>query len=161
MQTRRTFPYPQTLEEASRGFDFARVHRAYGSNDPDTLFGPAPTAVAPWPKAGRLKKGTQFDHDAIARVLQAPPSLTEFDPRHLHATQGSITRPGVDYYMNQPDYEQMGRTYADQGNVGNRFPVVYEDVQGRYNILSGHHRATAALLRGTPFMARHVLGPER
>ena len=80
--------------------------------------------------------------------------MREVDPRHLHSTQTNITLPGVNYYMGD-EYRQTGRTFADMDKAGNRFPVVYTR-EGQNKLLSGHHRATAALLRGEQFRAIHI-----
>jgi hypothetical protein len=80
--------------------------------------------------------------------------MRELDPRDLHATQGTVTRPGVNYYMGN-EYQETGRTYADMHQAGNRYPVVYTR-GGQNKLLSGHHRATAALLRGEQFRAIHI-----
>jgi len=73
-----------------------------------------------------------------------------------------VTRSGVEHYM-QGDYERTGQTYADAHQAGNRFPVIYN----RHNeatgtteslILSGHHRATKALLRGEQLRSIVVSG---
>jgi hypothetical protein len=68
-------------------------------------------------------------------------------------------------------YQLTGRTYEETKgmgtNEGNRFPVIYRreaDPRAYSNepqnlILSGHHRAAAALAAGRPLRARIVEGP--
>jgi len=56
------------------------------------------------------------------------------------------------------EYEQTGETYADKDNIGNQMPVVYNKSNGQNVLLSGHHRAQAALLQGRQFDARQVYG---
>lgn len=148
--------YPDSLE-SSRHTMFHTAYELHGSGNPDLLFGEKDIAIAPWPKAGRLKKQPMYDHEAVRHALSTMPQLEGVDPRALHATQGWVTRGGVNYYLGQ-GYQQTGRTFADRENVGNQYPVVYSDQRGRNLLLSGHHRATAALLRGVPLQARRVQG---
>lgn len=137
----------------------ARGVRAHGSGQIDALFPDgAPTTTAPWLSYNR-RRG--YDQSAVTAALSRPPGtqdLQEYDPRTLKSSQPGVTRAGVAYYMGS-QYETTGTTYADQGNVGNRHPVVYEREDGSERILlSGHHRATAALLKGQPLRARRVRG---
>ena len=65
-------------------------------------------------------------------------------------------------------FREHGQTFADQHNIGNRYPFVYsrtrEGGEVDHLLLAGHHRAASALLKGEPLMARHVeggWGPDR
>ena len=149
-------PYPKTPEEAARS-PWAEAHRIHGSGDPEALFGGHAKQVAPWPKAGATKSNPRgYDPDLVQRAILNPQQhMREMDPRSLHATQPWVTREGVSYYMGE-EYNRTGRTFKDMSEAGNRFPVVYTDVQGRNRLLSGHHRATAALLKGEQFRAINV-----
>jgi hypothetical protein len=154
-------------EYLPRGSDAARL---YGAKDIGALF-PEGKEIAstPWGMAGRRKDRQDYDPDLVRDAIRAPAEhLVDVDPRHLRATQPMVTRGGVDYYMNDPAWRETGRTYAEQGNPGNAFPVVYSrhnefrqaDWQPEYEhlLLSGHHRGTAALLQGKQFKARQVVG---
>lgn len=152
------FEYPEDMATATshQQYTFGRVHAAYGSNNLNTVFGEtSQTAPAPWPSAGKTKKGTPWDREAVADALRRPPELSDVDPRNLHATQPSVVRHHAEYYTGG-EYERTGATAADQGNVGNQYPVVYRSPDGRNLLLSGHHRATAALVQGRPLRARVV-----
>jgi hypothetical protein len=129
----------------------------YGAGDAAKMFQGAPKTLSPWPSAGKTKANPRgYDPALVNKALSNPaPHMTEMDPRDLHATQPWVTKEGVDYYMGD-QYHQTGRTFADQANEGNRFPVVYTDVQGRNKLLSGHHRATAAVLKGEQLRAINV-----
>lgn len=154
------FTYPTDLESTGRAenLPFHQVYRLHGTRNIDSLFpGGVVTAPSPWPSIGRTKGRPLYDHDAVTAALMKAPELEELDPRMLHANQSGITRAGVDYYMT-PQYRQTGETFADKNNVGNAYPVVYSDLRGRNVILSGHHRATAALLLGVPHIARRIRG---
>lgn len=132
-------------------------------------------STTPWGQAGRRKDRQDYDPDLVQGAISSPTTdVTDIDPRHLRATQPMVTRGGVQHYMESDDWQQGGQTYADQNNPGNRVPVVYsrqnefrtEDWQPEYEhlLLSGHHRAGAALLQGKQFPARHIIGgygPER
>lgn len=131
--------------------------RLYGSNDVDALFQGHPVTSAPFPLAGGRKRQKNFDEGRVRAVLEHPDQheMTDIDPRTLHATQPQVTRAGVQHYMSNPH----GPTYADQGNAGNDRPMVYARDDGRNLLLSGHHRASTALLRGEQFKAVVVRGP--
>lgn len=103
-----------------------------------------------------------YDQEAVDKNLKNPPELRDVDPRTLQSTQPQVTRAGVRHYASG-EYEKSGTTFADQGNAGNRFPVVYARARegsdvADHIILSGHHRAVAALINGRPLRARVVEG---
>ena len=159
MLSDRQFQYPKTpddpdVDDWTRG-QFQRVHEVYGTGDISAI-AKGPIAPAPWPRASRRKDVQDYDPQVVQSALRDTSPLSEVDPRFLHSTQPSITRGGVEYYMGD-EYKQTGTTYAEQHNPGNRFPVVYER-EGVNMLLSGHHRASAALLRGEPLRARKVAG---
>lgn len=122
----------------------------------------APSTGVPFPRQARTSNRlAYFNQEAINHGVSER-HLSEIDPRSLMAGQSSITRAGTAYYMGD-EYEKTGRTYADHG-AGNAIPVIYESTHPHFGypertILSGHHRATAALLRGEPLRAVHVKAP--
>jgi hypothetical protein len=81
--------------------------------------------------------------------------MRDLDPRNLHASQPWVTQEGTSYYMGDT-YRKTGQTFRNMDQPGNRFPVVYTDTQGRNQIISGHHRATADLLNGRQLRAIHI-----
>lgn len=133
------------------------------------LQGVGPTAGMPFERArGSAAIGRAYDLD-IARdaIRDKDFPVTEVDPRTLSSTQPSVTRDGVRFYMSD-EYKQSGETYADLNHragahsAGNKVPIVYHTEDGKENvILSGHHRATAALLSGQMLKAKVVTGPWR
>lgn len=135
---------------------WARTQRLYGAGDPKKLFTSSPKTTTPWPQVGRTKGEPLYRQDLVNEALSQPRKTVNMDPRYLHATQPYVTEEGVDYYHHKSEYEKTGRTFADQDRPGNRTPVVYSDRRGRNLILSGHHRATSALLKGGQFEAIHV-----
>lgn len=147
----------------SRIDEFHNAASRHGSADAalDALI-PGGSTQAPFPRAGQRKDRHMYDQEAVNKHLSNPPELQDVDPRTLHSTQPAITRAGVRHYLSG-EYEKSGTTYADQGNVGNRFPVVYRRSREGTDVaddllLSGHHRATAALIKGQPLRARVVEG---
>ena len=152
-------------------FNFAptreeRLHSLYGSGEEGMarLFGGHPTTPVPWQRASMMKKRQPYDSSLVAHELTrpiGPEGLSHVDPRHLVATQAGITHAGVQHYMSN-QFREHGRTFADQHMLGNQHPFVYarEKPGGGHEelLLSGHHRATAALLRGEPLHARRVVG---
>lgn len=130
----------------------------FGSGRATTLFGRAQVTPAPWPGAGRRKDGSHHNRELIKQEMSKPPVVEDIDPRYLHATQPSVVREHVDSYMGAggDEYRKTGKTVADQDNPGNQWPTVYERRDGRRDILSGHHRATTALLRGEALKGRII-----
>lgn len=156
------FRYPKTADDAESDEytrnQFAGVHHLFGSGDADELFHGAPDAGTPWPSEPK-RKGGRYDQGKVRAMLMQGDrvQIEEVDPRFLHATQPRVTRAGVQHYLGG-QYERTGRTFADQGDPGNRFPVVYERDDGKNLLLSGHHRGVSALLRGEGLRARRVRG---
>lgn len=147
---------------------FARVNQIHGSGNLDRISSSAAVpGTAPWPTSSKQKKkwtdesgSALYDKDAVRDAILQPKSEKDVrpqDPRQIHATQSGLTRGGVNYYMGD-EYSNTGRTYADQNDLGNTRPVVYHKSDGRSLLLSGHHRAGAALLQGEQFNAQHVFG---
>lgn len=126
--------------------------------------GDGPTTGVPFRLAGHLKnevtgEGAIQRKKAIAHGLQQPVELHPVDPRNLMATQGSVTREGVAHYLG-PQFHENQTLFADKDNAGNAHPTVYQrDRDQGQMILSGHHRATAALLNGKMLDARVIKGP--
>ena len=141
------------------GYQFDTVKKAYGAGDPDVLFKGSPKTTAAWPGAGKKKDQSHINRALIREALSKPPQLEDVDPRPLRATQPNIIREHVNYYMGK-EYERTGRTAADPHNIGNKYPTIYVRPSGQWDILSGHHRATAALLKGEALRARVIRQPE-
>jgi hypothetical protein len=118
-------------------------------------FGDAPRTLVPWSPVGGRKGEPLFDPAEVARVLEGPQVLVPVDPGDLRATQPYVTRAGVAHYLTGV-YERTGETYADRHERANRFPIVLARAERPPVVLSGHHRATAALLRGVPLWARLI-----
>lgn len=150
----------------SRLESFHDAVRRHGGEQPalDHLI-PGMTSSTPFPAAGYLKRektgpGLQAYREAVRKTLQAPPELHDVDPMTLRSTQPAVTRGGVQHYLSNRQWEATGETYADQDNVGNKYPTVYRRSRdGAHLLISGHHRATVALMRAEPVRARIVEGP--
>lgn len=116
-----------------------------------------PTAPIPWNQASRNDVGFRYDPSLVQRTIgiASPDSLAEFDPRYLHGSQPSVTSEGVHHYLQNSN----GPLYADQHDIGNQYPFVYiHNPSGEMRLIGGHHRATSALLKGKPFVARYAIG---
>jgi hypothetical protein len=139
----------------------SRLDQFWGAGDVDKMFGGSPMTVTPWPRAGGRKDVQDYDPERVRAVLLKPDEheLVDIDPRHLSATQPMITRAGVQHYMPGGGYEISGRTFADRDNPGNQYPMVYHRAGNDQLLLSGHHRAAAALLQGRQFKGFKVEGP--
>lgn len=131
----------------------SRAHDVWGSEDVDVLFNEHPVTSVPFQRASRRKDRKDYDQATVNRALREP-NLAPVDPREVAATQPSVTRAGVKHYMSGSE-----EIYGQDKGAGNRHPVVYEREDGQKVLLSGHHRATAALLQGKQFRANVVRGP--
>lgn len=155
-----SFQYPKTPDDI--GYQrWSRAHEFYdqGARGLERMFpGGKPLATTVWPDAPKPKRGQAYDRDRVRTALSQPPDLREVDPRFLHSTQPRVTRSGLSYYMSD-EYDLTGRTHADQNVTSNQYPLVYQKDTGHNLILAGHHRSTAALLRGRPLRTRIVEGP--
>lgn len=167
LNPRRHYP-----EDAFRGADplghdpagaADRVHHPVGKSL-EQVFGQSPTTGAPWPSAGMRKDRHTWHQPTITEHLSREPEAHEMrdvDPRVLHATQPEVTRAGVEHYLS-PEYQRHGRLFADEHNAGNKRPVVYvrheEGGKTTPMLLSGHHRAMAAMMSGKPLHARVIHG---
>jgi hypothetical protein len=138
----------------------AGVRSLHGSKDIERLFpGQIPKAGTPWPSGGRRKGEPRWDQEAVTAELNREPRTVDIDPRILSAGQPHVTRAGVEHYMSGK-FEETGQTFADQHNVGNQFPFVVTKPRSagghEHLIISGHHRATAALLQGRKLTTRWI-----
>lgn len=139
------------------------------SKDPDSLHGNIhhvdeyfqghSTRPVPWKQAPVKKTQHLYDKDAVSKALRDPDHhLEEVDPRDLQASQPSVVRAAAQHYM-EGEHHKTGKTYEDSSNLGNKHPVVFHDNDtGTRTILSGHHRAFAALAKGEPLLAKVVRG---
>ncbi len=136
-----------------------QAQRLWGASLEEAFPNGGLTRPTPWPYMARRRDVMDFDPEVVHRALSDPPELEQVDPRGLHCSQPKITRSGVDYYLNSPAYAQFGKTYQGDDNAGNRHPFVYVREDGQRILLSGHHRAAAALLSAKPLRAYVVHGP--
>jgi hypothetical protein len=133
------------------------IERSWGKGTEGVFGHSQTTTTTPWPRAPRSKNQKPIDRELIRRALEHP-RIQSVDPRLLHATQPNLVRTHMDYYMGD-NYRRTGRTSADHSSPTNAFPIVYVDKAGRHIILSGHHRAAAALAKGEPLPAVIVREP--
>ena len=147
-------------------YEGLKAHRFYGRGDLEAMFpDEAPTRPVPWEQASKRKDREDYDKVRVAGLIKGPVELHDLDPRDLHAYQPAVVRAGVRHYLHSDAYMHGGETYADAGKAYNQYPVVYRrdplNPGGEHQniILSGHHRAAAALLQGRQFRARYVEGP--
>jgi hypothetical protein len=162
------------------------AHRAFGSNTIYSIFGKqgenplferygkaqaerlgddpeewryqtADKTHVPWEVAAKSTSGTSYDKDLVQEELSSPSThVAGFDPRKLHATQPWVVKDPTRHYLRQGT---SGKLYADQHTVGNYMPFVYVHRNtGQMRLLAGHHRATAALIKGQELPARYVIG---
>lgn len=144
--------YPPHLSHVAD--EIARLH---GTENLRRLFAnDKALAAVPWPRSPRLRGGHLFDRGAVAEEFGQPlPAIAVLDSETLWASQPSITRAGVEYYLSDTWF-RTGVTYADKTSEFNRLPVVEARPGGVNVILNGHHRSCAALLSGRRVLARLV-----
>lgn len=125
----------------------------------DEYFQGNSTRPVPWPASPVSKTHHLYDKEGVRKALSDPDHpLEDVDPRELHASQPSVVRAALSHYLGD-EHKKTGKTFEASGNVGNKHPVVFHDTEtGRKTILSGHHRAFAALAQGRPLRARVVRG---
>lgn len=140
----------------------SRADRVYGGGL-DALFppdedGPPNMTPVPWPQASRSKTHHTWDEDRVARSITHPDEFPteQVDPRRLHATQPSLLRAGVKHYAEGGD--NYGRDNGGDHRLGNDTPRVYRHENGEDILLTGHHRAAAAMVKGEPLSAKIVEG---
>ena len=115
-----------------------------------------PVRPVPFPRAPRARERRPYEVEPVQSAIRY--GRTQLvDPRVLLATQTGITRPGVGFYL-RDDYPTRGDTYQGDRDPGNRLPLVYIRDGCEALILAGHHRSTAALIRGAPLEAIVVEG---
>lgn len=144
----------------------SRSEEFYGANDIERMFpDQMPITTVPWSQMSRRKDRGDYNKNLVADELRKPPSevtLHPVDTRGLHASQPMVLREHVQHYLSG-EYERTGRTSADQELTGNQHPVVYRRAglgggPTQDLLLSGHHRAAAALLQGRELHARLIEG---
>ncbi len=129
----------------------SRSDEFYGANDVSRMFpGEAPMAAVPWPQARKTPTHRSHSLPAIHEAMANPDAHREMvDPRNLRATQGMLTRAGVQHYASG-----SGELFADHASDINAEPhVFHNDKTGEQVLMSGHHRAAAHLLAGRQFEA--------
>ena len=114
----------------------------------------SPKTVIPFAGAARLKSEPMYDKKAVAKGI-AEGKLVDVDPRNLRASQPSVSLPGVQHYL-----QGKPGLFDSQGGAANKNPIIYVR-RGQKNILTGHHRAAAALLAGKTFKAIVVQEPAK
>lgn len=150
----------ETSWEADRR---AGVRSLHGSKDIERLFpGQIPKTLTPWPGANKRTLYTPRLTEGVHAELEREPRTVDIDPRILTAGQPHLVRAGVEHYMGD-EFERTGRTFEPGHNVGNQFPFVVTKRSNSPNmpeyehvLLSGHHRAAAALLRGRKLTTRWI-----
>jgi hypothetical protein len=139
----------------------SRLDQFWGANDIDRMFPEQnPRTMNPFPEPHRSQTRGDYDPARVKAVLMHPDrhETVHVDPRSLQSAQAYLTRSGVKHYLGD-EYERTGKTFADQHNAGNRMPVVYHrEDDNAHLLLSGNHRAAAALLQGRQFPVRLVSG---
>lgn len=136
--------------------DQHRPETLWGCDDLGTVFGPtAEKTTCPWPRARRGRGALFSAHECTNERLIGLAVLDEVDPRIVHATQPYVLRHHAAYYLSG-QWELSGITSADRAQPTNRFPLVADDGRGGLVLLSGHHRALAALVRGRKLLCRRL-----
>ena len=144
----------------------AGIHALFGPKDEYDEPEPRPIVGVPFPKAvgtGNLQATYDLD-PAKAAIADPQHPVSDVDPRdeRIRSNQTHVTHAGINHYMDEGN-RAAGRLYADQHQAGNLVPVLMHvpssgEKGEELVILSGHHRATAALLQGRQFRAKIAEG---
>ena len=116
------------------------------------------TVPAPFPSVGKHKKLKPYVQSIVDDGLKSG-TTTKIDPRTLHTMQPGVTRDGVGHYIDSTD----GALFDQTASATNDQPLVYIRDEGngreRAILLTGNHRAAAALAKGEQLDAIVVKGP--
>lgn len=155
--------------------EVGRLMRAARDRDTGALHGAGPVlgrlAVLGVPtRFGHDGQPTHYEMKTIARIplpgsfrtaRELPSDAGEgyqhwgvesLDPRELVATQDSVRSDGLSHYLSDA-YAKTGELFDKTRDATNDIPTVVGLMRRKF-LLSGHHRAVAALLRGEPLEAR-------
>lgn len=144
-----------TAKAAAIDQEKAEWRQEFGARTPD---GPVhPNALK------RMKSGTLTPYDSdFVKSGNYTPKVDEIDPRTLHGIQPGVHKQGVEYYLSDR-YAKSGTTFEQTKGVApsdaNRMPTVYRREDGMNVLLSGHHRASAALAQDRGLLTRIIEGP--
>lgn len=123
-----------------------------------TVYRPRLTVPVPWEQAHPYAVVSRLDPTTKGSWPSAP--VEEVDPRGLRASQRALTTSGLEHYFNHSGSD-FADLYDKTRGPSNLLPLVYRSTDAGYPhdiLLSGHHRATTALLRGQQLRARVVRG---
>lgn len=100
--------------------------------------------AVPFPFRDRNEFKQYHSNRELNRRISVAP-VVELPMEGLNAIQHSVKPKTVAWYVRNPDRE-IGRTHPKTG-IPNDLPIVIQQAGIRY-LFDGHHRATAAYLRG-------------
>jgi hypothetical protein len=125
---------------------FGRVHGFNEQGKASTYtYSPTSTLILP----GTNRRGIPQD---ATHGFQSWPSV-DLDPRELSGTQHGLQLGALEHYLS-PSYQESGEIHDKTQGPGNDHPVVVGFMRNKY-LMTGHHRAAAALLTGQPLSARY------
>ena len=154
---RREYDRSRAVVDYGSDREEMRRHRDTFAKGVKSVFPDGASDVAPVPfqAAATVDGEDLIDQAVVDNYLSQPVRLSNFDPRSLYATEPTVTRQGVEHYLEKSggrprdSYAMTGALYGDADEAGNQHPVIYRNPQTEeLVIVSGHHRAAAALVEG-------------
>lgn len=98
----------------------------------------------PYVDRDKAYKAHVADGEMKERIKKAP--VTDVPIAGLHAIQHSVKRHRVKRYLEHPELQPDGKTSKEHGGPTD-LPIVVQR-KGLRVVFDGHHRTTAAILRG-------------
>lgn len=127
---------------------FGRPHSFGADGKPSTYtFSPTTRLFMPGSSSAR----SAIPADATHGFHNWP--VVNLDPRELHGTQDGLQSGALAHYLS-PEYGDTGALFDKSRGEDNDRPVVIGFMRKKL-LMTGHHRAAAALLLGQPLDARY------
>jgi hypothetical protein len=123
--------------------------REYGSDGKPTSYGMESIARLPFPGSSSERRTVpRGSTDGYHKW-----DIHDLDPRELTGTQHGLQGGAMSHYLKH-SYGENAKLFDNSQGSGNDRPVVVGFMKRKF-IMSGHHRAAAALLKGEPLQARY------
>lgn len=134
--------------EAGQLAAFGRAHSFGEDGRPRTwTFSPTTRLFLP----GSASQRRQIPQDATHGFGSWP--IHDIDPRNLVGTQDGLQSGALSHYLGD-NYREHGELFDKSRGEDNDHPVVVGFMRRNF-LMTGHHRAAAALLKGEPLQARY------
>lgn len=127
---------------------FGRAHAFHSETGQARTYTFSPTARLFLPGSAAARREVPAEAMHGSNHWQVEP----MDPRELTGTQDGLQGAALSHYLSD-DYRKGGHLFDKSRGADNDIPTVV-GFQRRKFLMTGHHRAAAALLKGEPLQAR-------